>query len=81
MLAKVEATTRSVKIAVVGAGQSAVEVLLDLHSRLTTMDKYAGHLHDLHLIIRGGSLKSNDGGPFSNTVYSPEGKTMNHHGK
>ncbi|KAG1723592.1 L-lysine 6-monooxygenase (NADPH-requiring)-domain-containing protein [Suillus paluster] len=72
MLAMTEAITRSLKIAVVGAGQSAVEVLLDLHSRLTSMGKSAGKAHNLHLIIRGGSLKSSDGGPFANQAYNPE---------
>jgi L-ornithine N5-oxygenase len=72
MLATMKATTRPLKIAVVGAGQSAVEVLLDLNSRLTSMDKSAGQTHDLHLIIRGGSLNPSEGGPFGNQVYNPE---------
>ncbi|KAG1746227.1 L-lysine 6-monooxygenase (NADPH-requiring)-domain-containing protein [Suillus lakei] len=73
MLVTMKATTRSLRIAVVGAGQSAVEILIDLHSRLTSMGKSAGQAHNLHLIIRGGSLKQNDGGPFANQVYNPEG--------
>lgn len=71
MLTMMKATTRSLKIAVVGAGQSAVEVLLDLNSRLTSMDKSAGQTHNLHLIIRGGSLNPSEGGPFANQVYNP----------
>jgi len=31
-----------------------------------------GQAHDLHLVIRGGSLKANDGGPFANKIYNPE---------
>ncbi|KAG1862943.1 L-lysine 6-monooxygenase (NADPH-requiring)-domain-containing protein [Suillus tomentosus] len=72
MLDTMKTITRPLKIAVVGAGQSAVEVLLDLQSRLTSMGNSTGQAHDLHLIIRGGSLKSSDGGPFSNQVYNPE---------
>ncbi|KAG2128325.1 L-lysine 6-monooxygenase (NADPH-requiring)-domain-containing protein [Suillus bovinus] len=72
MLATMLATPRPLKIAVVGAGQSAVEVLLDLHSRLTSMGKSAGQVHNLHLIIRGGSLNSSNTGPFANQVYNPE---------
>ncbi|KAG1809410.1 L-lysine 6-monooxygenase (NADPH-requiring)-domain-containing protein [Suillus subaureus] len=72
MLATMKATTRPLKIAVVGAGQSAVEVLLDLNSRLTSMGESAGQPHNLHLIIRGGSLNPSDGGPFANQVYNPE---------
>lgn len=72
MLVTMKAITRSLKIAVVGAGQSAVEVLLDLHSRLTSMGKNAGQTHNLNLIIRDGSLKPSDGGPFANQIYDPE---------
>ncbi|KAG1878377.1 L-lysine 6-monooxygenase (NADPH-requiring)-domain-containing protein [Suillus subluteus] len=72
MLATMKATTRSLKIAVVGAGQSAVEVLLDLNSRLTSMGKSADQTHNLHLIIRGGSLNPSEGGPFANQIYNPE---------
>ncbi|KAG0701352.1 L-lysine 6-monooxygenase (NADPH-requiring)-domain-containing protein [Suillus ampliporus] len=79
MLAITKAITRSLKIAVVGAGQSAVEVLLDLHSRLTSMGKSAGQAHNLHLIIRGGSLIPSDGGPFANQVYNPECELITMH--
>lgn len=72
MLATMKAATRSLNIAVVGAGQSAVEVLLNLNSRLTSMGKSADREHNLHLIVRGGSLKPSDGGPFANQVYNPE---------
>lgn len=72
MLATMKATTRPLQIAVVGAGQSAVEVLLDLNSRLTSIGKNAGQTHNLHLIIRGGSLNPSDGGPFANQIYNPE---------
>lgn len=71
MLATMKASIQSLKIAVVGAGQSAVEVLLDLNSRLTSMGKGTGQAHNLHLVIRGGSLKPSDGGPFANQVYNP----------
>lgn len=74
MLAVTEAATRSLRVAIVGAGQSAVEVLLDLHSRLASMGESGGQRHDIHLIIRGGSLKPSDAGPFVNEIYSPECK-------
>jgi L-ornithine N5-oxygenase len=72
MLATMKTTTRPLNIAVVGAGQSAVEVLLNLNSRLTSMGNSAGQEHNLHLIVRGGSLKPSDGGPFANQIYNPE---------
>ncbi|OAX44087.1 hypothetical protein K503DRAFT_542757 [Rhizopogon vinicolor AM-OR11-026] len=72
MLAVTEAATRPLRIAVVGAGQSAAEVLLDLHSRLNSMGKSAGQTHELHIIIRGGALRPSDGGPFANEIYSPD---------
>lgn len=72
MLATMKAATRSLSIAVVGAGQSAVEVLLNLNSRLTSMGKSSDQEHNLHLIVRGGSLKPSDGGPFTNQIYNPE---------
>lgn len=72
MLATMKAATRSLNIAVVGAGQSAVEVLLNLNSRLTSMGKSADREHNLHLIVRGGTLKPSDGGPFANQIYNPE---------
>jgi len=76
MLASAEALTRPVKIAVVGAGQSAVEVLLDLHSRLTSMGRSASHAHEVNIIIRSGVLRPSEGGPFANDIYSPECKLI-----
>lgn len=76
MLAFAEASTRPMKIAVVGAGQSAVEVLLNLHSRLTSMGRSAGHVHEVDIIMRGGALRPSDGGPFANDIYSPECKLI-----
>lgn len=79
MLALTEAATRRLKIAVVGAGQSAVEVLLDLHSRLASMGKSTNQAHELHIIVRGSALRPNDGGPFANGIYSPECKSITMH--
>ncbi|OAX41965.1 hypothetical protein K503DRAFT_848096 [Rhizopogon vinicolor AM-OR11-026] len=72
MLAMTEKTNRSLRIAVLGSGQSAAEILLDLHQRLTSMGISAGQVHDLHLIIRGGSLKPSDDSPFANEIFNPE---------
>jgi len=72
MLALTERTTRPLRIAVLGSGQSAAEVLLDLHWRLTSMGRSAGQAHNLHLIIRGGSLKPSDDSPFANEIFNPD---------
>ncbi|KAI6160028.1 L-lysine 6-monooxygenase (NADPH-requiring)-domain-containing protein [Pisolithus thermaeus] len=50
---------RSFRIAVVGSGQSAAEVLLELHSRLRS--------------VTHGSLKPSDDSPFSNEIFNPGG--------
>lgn len=54
---------RSLRIAVVGAGQSAAEVFLDLHSNFPTAK--------VDLIFRGFSLKPADSTPFVNEIFSP----------
>jgi len=72
MLAMTGRVNRPLRIAVLGSGQSAAEVLLDLHQRLTGMGVDAGQAHDLHLIIRGGSLKPSDDSPFVNEIFNPE---------
>lgn len=72
MLFVTERTNRSLRIAVLGSGQSAAEVSLDLHGRLRGMGISAGQAHDLHLIIRGGSLKPSDDSPFANEIFNPE---------
>lgn len=66
-----------VKIAVVGSGQSASEVVIDLRSKLQdripllpdTDGKPAGH--EIYLIMNRGSLKPSDCSPFSNEIFDP----------
>lgn len=62
------------RIAVIGAGQSAAEIVIDLHSRLTTMPIIGDKPHTLDLIIRKGSLKPSDDSPFVNEIFNPEGE-------
>lgn len=64
----------ALKLAVVGSGQSASEVLLDLYARLQSIPVgEAGSQHELHLIMRNGSLKPSDDSPFVNEIFNPEG--------
>jgi len=68
-------TTRALRIAVLGSGQSSAEVLLDLRSRLADIAVVGdtGNLgHQLDLIIRKGSLKPSDDSPFANEIFDPE---------
>ncbi|KIJ69298.1 hypothetical protein HYDPIDRAFT_24148 [Hydnomerulius pinastri MD-312] len=60
------------RIAVVGSGQSAAEVLLDLHSRLSSIPIAGTRRHTLDMIIRKGSLKPSDDSPFANEIFNPE---------
>ena len=68
-------TTRALRIAVLGSGQSSAEVLLDLRSRLAGIaidSSMGGREHQLDLIIRKGSLKPSDDSPFANEIFDPE---------
>jgi L-ornithine N5-oxygenase len=60
------------RIAVVGSGQSAAEVALDLREQLRGVADAKGR-HEIHLIIRRGSLKPSDDSPFSNEIFDPSG--------
>ncbi|KAI8998622.1 lysine/ornithine N-monooxygenase [Trametes punicea] len=64
------------RIAVIGAGQSSTEVLLDLHSRLNSLPVSDGRKHELELIFRKGSLKPSDDTPFSNEIFDPVSTDM-----
>ncbi|PXF29174.1 ornithine monooxygenase [Pokkaliibacter plantistimulans] len=55
--------SRPLRIAVVGAGQSAAEIFMDLHSR------HPGYQVDL--ISRSRALKPADDSPFVNEVFNP----------
>ncbi|QRV90036.1 L-lysine 6-monooxygenase (NADPH-requiring) protein [Ceratobasidium sp. AG-Ba] len=68
-------SARALRIAVLGAGQSSAEVLLDLKSRLAdvTIDGETSTIgHQLDLVIRKGSLKPSDDSPFANEIFDPE---------
>jgi L-ornithine N5-monooxygenase len=62
---------RALRIAVVGSGQSAAEVFLNLKSRLSDLIPPDGQ-HELDLIIRKGSLKPSDDSAFANEIFDPE---------
>ncbi|KAI6045752.1 L-lysine 6-monooxygenase (NADPH-requiring)-domain-containing protein [Pisolithus marmoratus] len=64
---------RSLRIAIVGCGQSAAEVTLELHSRLQSVTHAGEDNHTLDMIIRKGSLKPSDDSPFSNEIFNPDG--------
>lgn len=64
---------RPFRIAVVGSGQSAAEVILELHSRLRSVTRVGEDSHTLDMIIRKGSLKPSDDSPFSNEIFNPDG--------
>ncbi|PIL24011.1 hypothetical protein GSI_13762 [Ganoderma sinense ZZ0214-1] len=65
-------STEPLRIAVIGAGQSSTEVLLDLHNRLNTLPISDGKKHELDMIFRKGSLKPSDDTPFSNEIFDPD---------
>ncbi|TDL27311.1 hypothetical protein BD410DRAFT_782400 [Rickenella mellea] len=60
------------KIGVVGSGQSAAEVFLDLHNRLSTQPAFGGEMHELDMIIRQGCLKPSDDSQFVNEIFHPQ---------
>jgi L-ornithine N5-oxygenase len=66
-----------VKIAVVGSGQSAAEVVTDLRSKLRDVFPLLPNedgnpaRHEIDLIISRGSLKPSDDSPFSNEIFNP----------
>ncbi|KAF8332309.1 L-lysine 6-monooxygenase [Cantharellus anzutake] len=69
---------RPVRIAVVGSGQSAAEVLLDIQARLSVFPPPAPSSehsvpsnHSVDLIIHRGSLKPSDDSPFANEIFDP----------
>lgn len=63
------------KIAVIGAGQSAAETLLETYNRikpfLTHLDSFNVGV-EIDLIIKQGNLRPSDDSPFSNQVFNPK---------
>jgi len=65
---------RSVRIAVLGSGQSAAEVSLDIRNRLSSFPCEEGGRHQVDLLIRKGALKPSDDSPFQNEIFDPSGE-------
>ncbi|KAK0463938.1 L-lysine 6-monooxygenase (NADPH-requiring)-domain-containing protein [Desarmillaria tabescens] len=61
----------SLRVAVIGAGQSAAEVTLNLRERLTSIPAPAGR-HQIDMIIRKGALRPSDDTPFANEIFDPQ---------
>ncbi|MDA9530258.1 lysine N(6)-hydroxylase/L-ornithine N(5)-oxygenase family protein [Bradyrhizobium sp. CCBAU 25338] len=55
---------RAVRVAIVGGGQSATEVTVDLHGRCPQAH--------IDLIFRGHALKPSDSSPFVNEIFNPD---------
>lgn len=64
--------SRPLRVAVIGSGQSAAEVTMDLRSRLNDVTCARGH-HQVDMLIRKGSLKPSDDSPFANEIFDPAG--------
>ncbi|KAG6851030.1 hypothetical protein H0H93_004517 [Arthromyces matolae] len=60
---------RQLRLAVIGSGQSAAEVTLDLRSRLSSIP--SATRHEIDMIIRKGCLKPSDDSPFVNEIFDP----------
>lgn len=67
---------RPLRIGVVGSGQSAAEVLLDLHNRLGTRADREGRKYQVDLVFRKGSFRPSDDTPFSNEIFDPAGEPI-----
>ncbi|WP_019906453.1 lysine N(6)-hydroxylase/L-ornithine N(5)-oxygenase family protein [Methylobacterium sp. 77] len=57
-------SARRPRIAVIGAGQTAAELFLDLQSRIPNAD--------VSMIFRGQALKPADDSPFVNEIFNPD---------
>jgi L-ornithine N5-oxygenase len=64
---------RSLRVAVIGSGQSAAEVTMDFRDRLGSIPT-VGSRHEVDMIIRKGSLKPSDDSPFANEIFDPSCK-------
>ncbi|OCH93413.1 hypothetical protein OBBRIDRAFT_749649 [Obba rivulosa] len=71
LLDSLSPTRRPLRIAVIGSGQSAAEVTLDLHSRLSSTSG-GDQPHEIDMIFRKGSLKPSDDSPFANEIFDPD---------
>ena len=63
---------RPIRLAVIGAGQSAAEIFLSLRNFLAKrLPASLEHRAQIDLFIRRGSLRPADDSPFSNEVFDP----------
>ncbi|MCF2829121.1 MULTISPECIES: lysine N(6)-hydroxylase/L-ornithine N(5)-oxygenase family protein [unclassified Pseudoalteromonas] len=60
----IEANNTAKKIAVIGAGQSAAEIFMDLHGRADD--------NQVDFVIRANSIKPSDDSPFVNEIFNAE---------
>lgn len=56
--------TTAKRVAVIGAGQSAAEIFMNLHGRSSE--------HNIDFIIRANSIKPSDDSPFVNEIFNPD---------
>ncbi|MER2511114.1 MAG: lysine N(6)-hydroxylase/L-ornithine N(5)-oxygenase family protein [Nitrosomonas ureae] len=63
-LKQIKQHAHAIKIAVVGAGQSASEIFMDLHHR--------SHATQIDLIMRARSIKPSDDSPFVNEIFNTD---------
>lgn len=66
--------SRPLRVAIIGSGQSAAEVTLDLRSRLSLIP--VDGRHKIEMLIRKGSLKPSDDSPFANEIFDPACKSL-----
>ncbi|KAJ8519808.1 hypothetical protein ONZ45_g3326 [Pleurotus djamor] len=73
ILGKITPSSRPIAVAVVGSGQSAAEVTMDLRERLSALPlaEGASRGHHVDMIVRKGSLKPSDDSPFANEIFDP----------
>ncbi|KAH9484357.1 L-ornithine N(5)-monooxygenase [Psilocybe cubensis] len=69
ILETVSGTSRPLRVAVIGSGQSAAEVTMDLRNRLNNIPSTSRHQVDM--LIRKGALKPSDDSPFANEIFDP----------
>ena len=62
---------RPLTIGVIGAGQSAAEILLELRNRLSSISSGSGR-HQVKMVMRRGALRPSDDSPFTNEIFDPE---------
>lgn len=63
----------NLRIAVIGSGQSAAEVTLNLRERLAAIPA-KGAPHSINMVIRKGALRPSDDTGFANEIFDPSGQ-------